>query len=247
MRHEIQHSGGTAGYRGFLTRFPDQGLAVAVMCNAGNANPGRFARQVADLYLGDAIVTDEPDAPTVEAVEVSADRLERYAGAYKRTRDQQRGVFAVVDGVLQFSGQKLVAVAQNRFTFGGGVFAFDAESAGERPSAVYTARDGDVFTLQPVDEFDPSPGDLAEFVGEYSSAEAEVTYSFEVGDGGLARVDRYGQVASVRPYYADTFIGAGGIWMFRREGGRVTSVSLASGRVWNLYFERIRSSGAGSR
>ncbi|KPJ90357.1 MAG: hypothetical protein AMS18_11130, partial [Gemmatimonas sp. SG8_17] len=56
---EVQHSGGTAGYRGFLTRFPDHGVAVAVMCNNGSANAGGLAHQVADLFLGAAIASDE--------------------------------------------------------------------------------------------------------------------------------------------------------------------------------------------
>ena len=52
---EVQHGGSTAGYRGYLTRFPDHGIAVAVMCNASNSNAGGLAHQVADLYLADAI------------------------------------------------------------------------------------------------------------------------------------------------------------------------------------------------
>ena len=73
---EVQHSGSTAAYRGFLTRFPDQGLAVAVMCNASNGNPGGLAHQVADLYLGDAIREPEvPDPPA--AIEISPERRGR--------------------------------------------------------------------------------------------------------------------------------------------------------------------------
>ena len=237
---EVQHSGGTAGYRGFLTRFPDQDLAVAVMCNAGNANPGRFARQVADLYLGEAIVTDEPAAPTVEAVEVSGADLERFTGAYILTRNQQRRAFSVVDGALRFGGAALVPIAQNRFAFEEAVFEFDVESGEQRPSAVFTTPDGDVFQMEPVEDFDPSTDDLAEFTGEYSSPEAEVTYSFKITEGSLARVDRYGRAIPVRPSGPDAFVGAGGPWVFHSEGGRVTSVSLGSGRVWDLRFERVR-------
>ncbi len=52
---QVSHSGSTAGYRGYLTRFPDQGIAVAVMCNSSDGNAGGRAHGVADLYLGDAI------------------------------------------------------------------------------------------------------------------------------------------------------------------------------------------------
>ena len=50
---EVSHSGSTAGYRAFLTRFPQQHVSVAVLCNAGTANATAAARAVADLYLGD--------------------------------------------------------------------------------------------------------------------------------------------------------------------------------------------------
>ena len=236
---EIQHSGGTAGYRGFLTRFSDQGVAVAVMCNAGNANPTAFAHQVADLYLGDALVADEADPPTAKAVEVSVDRLEMFAGAYKQVRNQQRLVLTVLDGNLQVEGQSLIPLGKDRFTVGGAVVQFETRPDGGRPSAVVTTPDGDVIQLEPVGDFDPSQEDLTEFVGAYRNDEAEVTYSFAVQEGGLVVVDRYGQATPVQPHYTDAFSGRGGLWIFLREGGRVTSLSFAAGRVWDLQFERV--------
>ena len=50
---EVSHTGSTAGYRAFLTRYPAQNLAIALLCNAGNANPGGLGHQVADVMLGD--------------------------------------------------------------------------------------------------------------------------------------------------------------------------------------------------
>jgi CubicO group peptidase (beta-lactamase class C family) len=50
-RREIYHSGSTAGYRAFLTRFPDDRVSVAVLCNAAGANATQLAHGVAELYL----------------------------------------------------------------------------------------------------------------------------------------------------------------------------------------------------
>jgi CubicO group peptidase (beta-lactamase class C family) len=50
---EVSHSGSTAGYRAFLTRFPKQHVSVAVLCNAGTADATAAAHAVSDLYLGD--------------------------------------------------------------------------------------------------------------------------------------------------------------------------------------------------
>lgn len=49
---EISHTGSTAGYRAFLARYPEQRVGVAVLCNAGNVNPGRVGRSVARIVLG---------------------------------------------------------------------------------------------------------------------------------------------------------------------------------------------------
>src|SRR4029077_19742561 len=48
---EISHSGSTAGYSAFLTRFPDQRVSVAVLCNVAGAPATQYAHAVADLYL----------------------------------------------------------------------------------------------------------------------------------------------------------------------------------------------------
>jgi CubicO group peptidase (beta-lactamase class C family) len=52
---EVWHSGSTAGYTAFLTRFPQQQLSVAVLCNVSSGAATQYAHSVAELYLGDAI------------------------------------------------------------------------------------------------------------------------------------------------------------------------------------------------
>jgi hypothetical protein len=94
--------------------------------------------------------------------------------------------------------------------------------------------------LEPVAEFDPSIEELVEYAGKYVSEEAEVTYWFEEKEGSLARVDRYGAAARLRPVYRDAFSGRGGLYIFNRDGGRIVSVSIVLGRAWDLRFERIR-------
>jgi CubicO group peptidase (beta-lactamase class C family) len=48
---EIGHGGATAAYRAYLSRFPDQKLSIALLCNAGDTDTAALAHQVADLYL----------------------------------------------------------------------------------------------------------------------------------------------------------------------------------------------------
>ena len=52
---EVYHSGSTAGYSAFLTRFPDSHVSVAVLCNVDTARATQYAHDVADVYLGDRV------------------------------------------------------------------------------------------------------------------------------------------------------------------------------------------------
>jgi CubicO group peptidase (beta-lactamase class C family) len=82
--HRVEHSGATAGYRAELLRFPGKGLAVAVLCNAANANPVLYASQLVDSLLPGlgpvAARTQRPRADTTMTVAPSA--LAAYAGTY---------------------------------------------------------------------------------------------------------------------------------------------------------------------
>jgi CubicO group peptidase (beta-lactamase class C family) len=62
---EVSHSGSTAGYRAFLTRFPKQHVSVAVLCNAGSADATAAAHTVSDLYLEGSVnaAAPRPQAP----------------------------------------------------------------------------------------------------------------------------------------------------------------------------------------
>jgi len=62
---EVYHSGSTAGYRAFNTYYPSARLAVAVLCNAANANATQLARAASDVYLGDRL---KPDVPSPQVL-----------------------------------------------------------------------------------------------------------------------------------------------------------------------------------
>jgi len=234
---EVQHSGGTAAYRGFLTRFPDHGLAVSIMCNAGNANPGRYAHEVAELYLEDSL-QEEPSP--VEGRAVSAERLSDLAGTYREPLQGQALEIAAGEGVLRMQGLELTPVSETRFENAVGV-VLDFAPGGD-PAAGPTIKTpvSDAVRLERVEPFAPAAEELAEYVGTYASDEAEATYRIEVREGALALVDRYGEARPLRARYRDGFAGVGGMIVFRRDPtGRVSGLSVRQGRVWDLRFRRI--------
>jgi CubicO group peptidase (beta-lactamase class C family) len=97
---EVSHSGSTAGYRAFLTRYPDQHVSVAVLCNAATANPTQFAHQVAALYLANAFTPDPTPAGGRGGRGGAPQDLRAYAGRF--ISDEAETVLTVVveDGSL---------------------------------------------------------------------------------------------------------------------------------------------------
>jgi len=110
---EVYHSGATAGYRAFLTEYPSAKLTIAVLCNAGNAAPATFVRQVSDLYLGAranenaprSSVLTEAEGPLVgvkadATYRPTADDLAAFAGTYDSAEIETQFIARVENGSL---------------------------------------------------------------------------------------------------------------------------------------------------
>lgn len=239
---KVEHSGSTAGYRGHLARFPDQGVAIAVMCNTTTGSAGALLHQVADLYLGDALV-EGPTRPS-GAIALSADRLTAFAGTYRDTRSPAVVRIRVADGGLSVQGAgTLYPVSQTRFQSSNGetTLTFEAPGGAQgRAAAVLDAPGSPAVRIEPMASFDPARGELAAYAGTYRSDEAEATYTVEVEAGSLVLKDRWGESVSMSPAYPDAFEMRGRTLLFERDAsGRITTMRWSEGRVWDLHFRRI--------
>ena len=227
---EISHSGSTAGYRAYLARYPDHELAVAVLCNAGDAGAAGLARGVADLFLPEGGPAGE-----YAGVEVPSARLAERAGLY---RDERRGRplrITFRDGVLRAGNTTMVPLSHQRFRAGSAVLEFDP-AGGFR----WAAADGDTLVYAAVSEFVPGPQELSEYAGRYASEEAEATYTIAVEGDHLTLQRRFGSASRLEPAYEDAFTGAGMVIRFVRDAdGRVVAASSVTDRVWDMRFDRL--------
>jgi hypothetical protein len=242
---EVQHGGATAGYRAFLTRFPDQGVAVALLCNRADANPGALAHAVADLFLD-----GQPDVAAVEdsaggrtaAGPLDARLVAELEGHYRDTRTQGLVRVMARDGGLFAGGAPFEPIETETSPAKFRVGSYEVvvlPNPGARPALLRIDPDGDSIRAEPVEPFAPTPTELAVYEGRYHSPEAEVTYRVELRDDRLVMVDRHGDARVLTPLYPDGFARAGGIVRFTRgPGGRVLTIQWSAGRVWNLTFRR---------
>jgi CubicO group peptidase (beta-lactamase class C family) len=208
---EVYHSGSTAGYQAFLTRFPDQHLSVAVLCNSSGAQAGQYARAVADLYLGDRVKA-VPSMPVPSAAQMMA-----AAGLYRSTTT---GLALIIGGGAPLRDR---------------TWSFDGHG-GARAVDVY----GTVEAYEKVEPVTPTAAQLAELAGTYVSDEAETVLTAVVENGALVLKRRPDTAIKLAPSYKDAF-GAGplGTVIFRRDPrGTVAELSVVQDRVWDLRFAR---------
>ena len=163
---EVSHSGSTAGYRAHLTRFPEQRLSVAVLCNSSSGNATQYAMTVAEMYLGDAIKAMTATAPTRPSTAAAAYTptpadLSAYAGRYYS--DEAEVVYEVtVDGDTVAVKRRpdtvarLRPVARDEFDSPAGRLKFIRDTAGRvneislRGSRVFDLRFRRITGNQPV-------------------------------------------------------------------------------------------------
>jgi len=209
---EVYHSGSTAGYNAFLTRFPDQHLSVAVLCNATSAQATQYAHAVADLYLGDRA------KPTPTKATLSADDIAAHGGMYR----------SLVTG-------STITIGGERAGLNGVTWAFDGHGG-----AIATDEYGTTTAFARVAAVKPSANDLQVYVGDYVSDEAETELRAAVEHDALVLKRRPDTTIVLKPLYADAFEAPQlGTVIFRRDAaGQVTALSVSQDRVWDLRFLR---------
>ena len=240
---EISHSGATAGYRAFLARYPGQKLSVAVLCNVGAANPVDLGHRTAGLFL----TVPKKEAAPAQTVQLAPEALAARAGLYRSLRTGMPVRLVVTEGRLQMAdGPPLVPLSESRFQMGEDTvveLSMGPEGGKDgRPSGMRFVRtSGDVVPFERVAESAPTPEQLAEYTGEYTSEEAEVTYRVVVEDGKLVAHGRPAASHPLTPLYADAFDADGLLVRFQRDAaGRVSGLSLGMARMWDLQFARVR-------
>ena len=240
----VTHTGSTAGYRGFIGRYPDQQLSVAILCNVGNANPGALGGQVARVFLGDAA---SPDPEPGEGMSLSAAEQEAKTGLYREVDTGDPLRITLEDGALRVGDQRLVAQSASEFGVGASErrLVFGNAMEGGRPTIdEYT---GDYYdnTYEPVAEFAPTAGQLDAYAGTYHSDDAETTLVVAVEDGRLVARRRPDARFELEPVHEDAFNAGslGRIRFDRGADGRAEAFGMRQGRVYDMRFQRVADSG----
>jgi CubicO group peptidase (beta-lactamase class C family) len=242
----VTHTGSTGGYRAALFRFPEQNVAVALLCNLGSINPGTTAQRVAALVLGSALAA-APSDPA--AVPVDAATLAGLAGAYYSPRTEQAMILYVTKaGALADSAPgstPLIPLAPGRFQYRGSLRTLTVVPAeGGAPLRVQTSAPNTrsiEYVAVPRAKLDAAT--LAAYAGDYRSPELDARIRLSVVKDTLRLEHEWRDAEKLVPVYRDGFLimGSGEVARFERDRrGRITGFVLYAGRVRHLRFEVVR-------
>jgi CubicO group peptidase (beta-lactamase class C family) len=247
----VAHSGGDAGYRSFLLRFPDQQYTVVVLSNLGSFNTGKVAYQLADIYLKDLLKEETKTpavvAPKADAVQVSGDLLKLYSGQYElpgmivTMRVENDRLVAQATNQPSFT---LVPNTESEFT----IAAINAKITFNRNSEnqvneFILDQGGNKMTAKRVKEFNPANLDLKKFAGVYYSPELETRYTLAVENGVLVANHIRHDPAKLTPV-SETIFNCDAWFMGRieftiNEYRLVDGMKVSSGRVQNVKFVKL--------
>ena len=122
------HSGGDAGFRSFLMRFPDQHLSIAVVSNMASFDPGEISYLLADMYLEKEFKSlpkeERPSTPPEEKkppFDPSAVVLKDFEGKFYSPELETAYTFKVTNDTLtayhqRHDDMKLAATATDEFS-----------------------------------------------------------------------------------------------------------------------------------
>lgn len=241
----VEHSGGDAGYRSDLIRFPGQHVSIAILCNQP-LNPTGLARQVADIYLAKDL-KPEPARPDEPGLKLPPEKMAAVLGTYVNPDDDSVRRIAVANDVLR-TRQALSTVgleirAKSDLIFrpvglgievrfepiaGGGMRMLEVPDNGAKPS---------IFVRTP--DFAPKTPDLAEYAGEFRSDEIEPLYRVTIRGGKLAVEMLKEAPIPMTPVVKDLFLGDLGQVRFVRDGrGKVAGFVVNRGRILHFRFRK---------
>ncbi|MDF1866492.1 MAG: serine hydrolase [Saprospiraceae bacterium] len=250
--NQIQHGGSDAGYRSYLTRFPDQDFAVAVFSNLGEFNPNRLALQVADIYLEkymEAPMVSTPNNPKSKErkqLKLSQKQLKNFEGNYwNEAGSYSRKIYLKNDTLMYHrSGgneSPLAPISKNKFQMLN--VEVDLIVKFEPTQMIVTINGEEPIYSEKYVPLAITKEMLKEYTGTFYSEELGTSYTFDANNEGLIAKHLRAVDFNLMSVHNDLF--STNSWYFqnvkfvRGEDGKITGILVSSGRVQNLWFEKL--------
>jgi CubicO group peptidase (beta-lactamase class C family) len=263
----VWHGGSADGFLSSVIQFPDQALAIAILCNVSTASTDELANRVTRILLGPG--TAVPPAPLAPEVPVEETVLTALTGRYWNPITDSVLHFTVKEGKLveQGSSLALTPLGGGRFRVGSGrplheVWFPSPKSDGpqemhnppptfEAPFSCrsWSAACGGPFSAVTVAARVRVPtysaAELKAYVGEYRSDELQATFAVvATPEGGLVVLRERVEPMPLTVVTVDMFSGTGtAMFTFRRApSGGVTGLDVSYRGLRGVSFTKFTRS-----
>jgi hypothetical protein len=191
------------------------------------------------VYLGSKLAPADP--PLRAAVTLTSEQLARLAGVYvNMTTGSPTFITLRRDTLIvgRTTGPALVPLSDRRFRVTGQPVELEFTPAGQLVQTVLAWPPRKTVALERRESARPSRAELERYAGSYHSEELGSTWVVSATDTTLVLKTRWGAERTVRPAYGDTFAGDLLVTFTRDAARRVNGMSMNSGRVRRVRFER---------
>lgn len=247
----VWHTGSARAFEALLSRLPDHGLSIAMLCNAGEtADRNMEGHRIADVFLPEAAArqseANEPSRVVGERpVEVD---VTAKAGLFFSEESGQPLRLVARDGGLRIAGgPALVAVAEDRFRNPDGTLSFMSGDEFElrflSPDALeLVSMEGEVTRYRRAQPYAPSAAELRQFAGRYGSSDLGAVFEITPAADGLAIRLNGAQTIGFAPVDRGTFQRGPLTVRFRwGEDGTVVALVFSNPVLRDVTFTRIQS------
>jgi hypothetical protein len=236
-----------------MIRFPHEKFSVICLCNLSNIESGRLTRQVADIYLAAVFkkggAVGAASLPEAKVISPPGKELNAVAGSYFNSASNNFRRLYVKDGKLLYSRgsseSELAPLGDSRFLMLGVPdrieISFKSPGPGSPLQMFTSANGGKPIIHDRVELPSYTSEQLAQFAGAYYSEEIDATYTISFLDGKLILRRKNVDDAPLQLLYADTFssVGSGTLSFTRDNRNRISGLSVNTGRVRNLRFNKM--------
>ncbi|XLP05870.1 serine hydrolase domain-containing protein [Alteromonas marina] len=254
----IQHSGGDAGFRSYLARFPKQNLAIAILNNGADARPWELALQIADRFLkkdppppqnaiANAFLESISPKQISDSIELDEETLNAYVGHYWYEPEAYSREIYLENGKLMYSrGQDdvsvLAPISENTFKMlnvEGEIYVKFTEGD-EKQLMTVQVDNVDTYVSVGYTPVKITKTWLSQYAGSYFSPELSSTYHFSPENKQLKISHHRLSDHYIAPVKGDFFSSQVGDILFERDfHGEVNGFRISNGRVRNLYFRKL--------
>jgi hypothetical protein len=235
-----------------LSRYPEQGLSIAILCNAGETGDRvMFARRIFDLFVPTTAGANAGiSAPTAGADGSSVDGpdLDSKAGLFFSERTGEPVRLVVDNGRMRIQGGRpLDAVSKDRFRNPRSALAIMSQDEFELHFLSHDAfelksMEGTTTRYRRARPHAPTAEDLELLAGRYANDETRAVIQTTPGAQAImVRInDSPAPGFDFRPVDPDTFQRGGMFLRFRRDtAGKVVGLDYSNPVVRNIRFTRL--------